>query len=165
MNIERILQGPTRVMAALPWLRAILLMALLAILPRPVLAPASASGAASPCAENAQPATAGETSKGAVSPMPTKILCLWGRDAFDQVIEPSGGTPLHLRMGDSLFVGLDGTGPLAAEKFVLYLNGQAVSDPSLVTFREKSEKEPRALAFRSRPPSSRRRGSQAGRAE
>jgi hypothetical protein len=149
MNIERILRGPTRVMAALPWLRAILLMALLAILPRPVLALTSADGLSS-CADNAQPAPPGEAGKGAASPVPTKILCLWGRDAFDHVIEPNADGLLHLRMGDSLFVGLDGTGPLAAEKFVLYLNGQAVSDPSLVTFHEKSEKKPRALAFRLR---------------
>src|SRR5690348_5422771 len=107
MNIERILRGPTRVMAALPWLRAILLMALLAILPRPVLAQTSAEGLSS-CADNAQSAAPGEAGKGAASPVPTKILCLWGRDAFDHVIEPNADGLLHLRMGDSLFVGLDG---------------------------------------------------------
>lgn len=79
---------------------------------------------------------------------PSTINGLW-----DGNKKQTANDKLTLSMGGHLFVELDGTGPLDAQKYVLYLNGQAVSAPSQVQFKEKSEERPRGLEFVLRRPS------------
>lgn len=87
----------------------------------------------------APPAAAGNTAAGSTkdsAAAPTKLPSVWNEAGNPKSSHPSLG------LGGRLAVALDGTAPLDAAKWVLYLNGRAIPDLTAVT-----RTDPRRLVF------------------